>query len=47
MKPPAQDIPGGHELEGKRQTIRREREGMKRDATKNDAADVGAFAGNS
>jgi hypothetical protein len=25
--PPAQDNPGGHELEGKRQTIRREREG--------------------
>jgi hypothetical protein len=36
MKPPAQDIPGGHELEGKRQTIRRDGEGKMRDATKND-----------
>src|SRR5262249_5065717 len=36
-------IPDRLELEGKRQNIRREREGPMRDATKNDAGDVSAL----
>jgi hypothetical protein len=39
---PAQDHPDRLELEGKRQTIRRDGVGSARDATKNDAADVGS-----
>jgi hypothetical protein len=41
---PAQEHPGGLELEGKRQKIRRDSGGSKRDATKNDEAHIGASA---